>query len=259
MNPLCVSGCLEGPISMNCGVEIDIQPSNIFTLHSCTSIKKWVLNLWRPRIWSRFNGTSQLVQLIKNLSANEGDAKDDGLIPGSLWSPGGENGNPHQYSCLENSMDRGAWRATVHGVTKSQPQLSTHAATNLWNLNMWGPAPLWGWWNTTETCPESVKLLGPPPGQTWNILLVWFPNPGFLRYLQKSSLKLVVTKELKIKTKKSPNEWRISWDRGMKESQQIQETGDLIMCVCVLSHSVMSDSATLWDVAHQAPLSIGFL
>jgi len=42
------------------------------------------------------------------------------LIPGSGISPARENGNPLQYSCMENSMDRGAWQATVHGVTKSQ-------------------------------------------------------------------------------------------------------------------------------------------
>ena len=45
-------------------------------------------------------------------------------IPGSGRSPGGGHGNPLQYSCLENSMDRGAWRATIHGVTKSQTRLS---------------------------------------------------------------------------------------------------------------------------------------
>ena len=48
-----------------------------------------------------------------------------GLIPGSGRSPGGGNGNPLQYSCLKNPMDRGAWWATVHGVEKSQTQLST--------------------------------------------------------------------------------------------------------------------------------------
>ena len=47
-----------------------------------------------------------------------------GTIPGSRRSPGGGNGNPLQYSCLENSMDRGAWQATVHGVSKSQTWLS---------------------------------------------------------------------------------------------------------------------------------------
>ena len=49
---------------------------------------------------------------------------DPGLISGAGRCPGERNGNPLQYSCLENSMDGGAWWATVHGVTKSQPRLS---------------------------------------------------------------------------------------------------------------------------------------
>ena len=57
--------------------------------------------------------------MVKNLPNNAGDAKDVGLIPGSGRSPGVGNGNPLQYSCLENSMDRGAWWATVHGAAKS--------------------------------------------------------------------------------------------------------------------------------------------
>ena len=54
---------------------------------------------------------------------------DQSLIPGSGRSPGEANGNPLQYSCLENSMDRGAWQATVHGVAKSQTQMSTHTCS----------------------------------------------------------------------------------------------------------------------------------
>ena len=64
-----------------------------------------------------------MVPVIKNLSANSGDVRDMGMIPGSGRSPGGGHGNPLQYSCLENLMDRGAWWATVHQVTKSQKQL----------------------------------------------------------------------------------------------------------------------------------------
>ena len=56
--------------------------------------------------------------------ANAGDMRDSDLIPGSGSSPGGGNGNPLQYSCLENSMNRGAWQATVHGGHKSRAQLS---------------------------------------------------------------------------------------------------------------------------------------
>ena len=58
-------------------------------------------------------------QVKKNPSANEGDIRDVGSIPGSGRSPGGGHGNLLQYSCLENSMDRGAWQATVHSVAQS--------------------------------------------------------------------------------------------------------------------------------------------
>ena len=57
--------------------------------------------------------------MVKNLPANAGDARDMGSIPGSERSPGIGNGNLLQCSCLENSMDRGAWQATVHRVVKS--------------------------------------------------------------------------------------------------------------------------------------------
>ena len=65
-----------------------------------------------------------MVLVVKNLPANAGDISDAGSIPGSGRSPGGGHGNPLQYSCLENPMDRGTWQATVHGVAKSQTRLS---------------------------------------------------------------------------------------------------------------------------------------
>ena len=61
--------------------------------------------------------------MSKESTCNVGDAGDMGSVPGSGRSLGGEHGNPLQYSCLENPMDRGAWRATVHGVAKSQTRL----------------------------------------------------------------------------------------------------------------------------------------
>ena len=64
--------------------------------------------------------------VVKNLSVKAGDIRDAGLIPGFGRSPGGGNGNPLQYFCLENSMDRGAWWATVHIIAKSPTALSTH-------------------------------------------------------------------------------------------------------------------------------------
>ena len=57
--------------------------------------------------------------MVKNLPANSGDMRDTGSIPGSRRSPGEGNGNPLQYSCLENPMDGGAWWATVHGIAES--------------------------------------------------------------------------------------------------------------------------------------------
>ena len=57
--------------------------------------------------------------VVKNPPANVGDTRKVGSIPGSERSPGVGNGNPFQYSCLENPMDRGAWEATVHGVAES--------------------------------------------------------------------------------------------------------------------------------------------
>ena len=56
--------------------------------------------------------------MVKNPRANAGNLRDAGSIPGSGRSPGGGNGNPLQYSCLENPLDKGAWWAMVHGVAK---------------------------------------------------------------------------------------------------------------------------------------------
>ena len=62
----------------------------------------------------------QVALLVKNLPASAGDIRDKGSILGSGRSPERGHGNPSQYSCLENPMDRGAWWATVHRISKSQ-------------------------------------------------------------------------------------------------------------------------------------------
>ena len=69
--------------------------------------------------------------MVKNLPANAEDAGDVRLIPGSRRSPRGGNGNPLQYSCLENPTDRGAWRATVHGVEKESDTTKHTQSNNL--------------------------------------------------------------------------------------------------------------------------------
>ena len=72
-------------------------------------------NLLRNMTFIGFPGGA----VVKNSPASVGDARDAGSIPGLGSSPGAGNGNLLQYSCLENPMERGAWRATVHRVAKS--------------------------------------------------------------------------------------------------------------------------------------------
>ena len=81
---------------------------NIYILYTHTHTSMWA---------------SQVVQCVKNLPEMQEMQAGMGSIPRSGRSPGGRHGNPHQYSCLENHMDRGAWKATVHRVTKSWTQL----------------------------------------------------------------------------------------------------------------------------------------
>ena len=72
--------------------------------------------------------------MVKNSPVSAGDMRDTGSIPESGRSPVAGHGNPLQYSCLENPMDRGAWGATVHGVTESRTrlkQLSKHTCTGV--------------------------------------------------------------------------------------------------------------------------------
>ena len=67
--------------------------------------------------------SSEVALEVKNLPANTGDIRDMGLIAGMGRSPGGGHGNPLQYSCLENPVNREAWHVTAHRVTKSQTRL----------------------------------------------------------------------------------------------------------------------------------------
>ena len=93
---------------------------------------------------STITWASQVVLVVKNLPAKAGDIRDMGSIPGSGRSPGGGHGNPLQYSCLENSMDRGAWWAPSIGLQRAGPD--THTIT------------LWG--DTINKIDESKAILG---------------------------------------------------------------------------------------------------
>ena len=102
-------------------VVIAWQPNfkNSLILNSPKSMPNyWTKDFgYKYSVWAMYNGGSDSKQPACN-------TRDPGSIPGSGRSPGEGNGYPFQYSCLENSMNRGDWRATVHEVTKSQTQLS---------------------------------------------------------------------------------------------------------------------------------------
>ena len=107
-------------------------PDNSLPWGLCTEVfssNPGLYSLWHPspsREWC----IPQVAQRVTNPPANAGDIGDEGSILGWGRSSGEGNGNPFQYSCLKNPMDRGTCQATVHGVTKSQTGLSTHTHTH---------------------------------------------------------------------------------------------------------------------------------
>ena len=104
--------------------------------------------------------------VVKNPAANAGDSRDAGSIPGSGRSPGKESGNPLQYSCLGNSMDRGPWQAIVHGVAKNQTRLKrlnnkycqilTSIYEHIYNFL----ATLHGWWDLSSPARDRTWVHG---------------------------------------------------------------------------------------------------
>ena len=111
-----------------------------FSTHSISHSSPASYDLWNQPLvqsmeWSFIGSFPPLMlhkgfpsgAVVKNPPANAGDARDRGSIPGCGRSPGGGKDNPFQYSCLENSVDRGAWWATAHGVPKSPTWLSMQA------------------------------------------------------------------------------------------------------------------------------------
>ena len=82
--------------------------------------------------------------MVRNMPTNAGDIRDMCLIPGLGRSPGGRNGNPLQYSCLETPMDRGAWWATVHGAAKEldMTEATSHTGTHVFTILFFFPEHL---------------------------------------------------------------------------------------------------------------------
>ena len=120
---------------------------------------------------------------------------DPGSIPGSGISPGEGNGNPLQYSCLENSMDGGAWRATVHGVAKSRTRLSDFTHSLIHSLLVWWITKQGKGLGLAGICSKMVQLA---PSLTHSLLSV-------LRF--------------HISTVKVPN-WQVLWGQGFNRHFQ---------------------------------------
>ena len=87
----------------------------------------WPLSLTKQHLWKEtwHVVAREVDSTCKESSCNSGNMRQSYLIPGSRRFPRGGNGNPFQYFCLEKSMDRGVWNATIHRVTESDTQLST--------------------------------------------------------------------------------------------------------------------------------------
>ena len=118
--------------------EACVQPKEEDATQFSAPAACWVLVIYCINIQSSV-WAFQVAIVVKNSPANEGDIRDTGSIPGLGRSPGGGCDNPLRYSCLENSRDTEAWRATVHRVTKSQTRLkrlSMYAciAVCIWNF-----------------------------------------------------------------------------------------------------------------------------
>ena len=148
----------------------EIEESNTFKCLLCTRHIHiiWILKS-NPSL--KPNQASLVAQTVSKESAC--NAGNPGLIPGSERSPGEGHGDPLQYSCLENSMDRGAWRATVHGITDSWTRLTdTHTHTHTHTHGLVSPLIKWVKWGSenkeqptsySQTEPASwLKSWAPP-------------------------------------------------------------------------------------------------
>ena len=168
-------------------------------VHPMTTLEaRWNLGLWDSKRRALFgkqyvNMSFPSGTVVKNSSANAGDLRDVGSIPGSGRSPGAGNGNPLLHTCLEISMDRRTQRAIIHGVAKSQTQLSacacTQASTYLYYLSTYNTSMLLLLscfsrirlcttpWTAARQAPLSIGFSGqehwsglpcPPPGDLPN-------------------------------------------------------------------------------------------
>ena len=144
--------------------------------------KYFHLILFKPPAHLSFSYVFQVLLVVKNPFDNAEDIRDPGLIPGWGWSPGEGNGNPLQYSCLENPMDRRAWRATVHRVAKSWTELKW-ISTHTMNLTMYWPIKEGSGLKWLKT---QISEIGRPRFIPWlfHLLAVWACYWALLLFLE---------------------------------------------------------------------------
>ena len=118
--------------------------------------------------------------MVKSPPANTGDTRDTGSITGSGRFPGVQNGNPRQYSCLENSMDREAWLATAHGVAKRHKWVNEQAIYGLTDIL-----------KEPESFPNLMKMINPL------IQKAWAADPQAQKIVTKTTMHIII-KLLKI-------------------------------------------------------------
>ena len=124
---------------------------------------------------------SQVAPVIKNLPANAGNIRDVGSIPGLGRYPRVRHGNPLQYSCLENAMDRGAWWATVHRIAKlDMPEWLTHIAVlnviSIWWVHAQSLCHVWLFETPCTVAHQTPMSIGLSQQEYWSGLP--FPPPG---------------------------------------------------------------------------------
>ena len=172
---LCRACDLESPL--DCREIKPVHPKGIWSwiFIEKIDVKAEAPILWPPDVKSQlilkdsYAGSFPGVIVVNNLPANAEDTRDDGSMPGSRRCPGVANCNALKYSCLENSVDRGAWWVTVHRVTEGCTRLSMHKPS--WHQERFraggeGGDRGWdGWWHHRLNGHEFEQSLGDGEGQ----------------------------------------------------------------------------------------------
>ena len=165
---------------------------------------------------------SQVVLVAKNLLANAGDIRDEGLIPGLVRSPEAANGNPLQYSCLENSIDRRTWQATVHRVTNSRtrPKLLGIKSLREHRIHHF-------WWKSEEQKVAWKKMCGSREGireeEISSVTIVRKPGKKYDAKLLKTKADLTWLSAL---SGSAPEQGQVkgSYERRKKALEVLEET-----------------------------------